>query len=172
MGDPVPEVLQSGNVQPLPPPKEPSLQWLAYGIGQQTIAYNIERQRKELLELRKEQEKVRDLQRLHQHVAAIGTDETPLILTDEIKDFIDKARKYGAIIPDYKDNQLTRDQRIDLQDRIRSTSESLNQDNDMRLQSVSRITNVLHEMYALMRTIMRTGHEIYKTFARKMDARG
>lgn len=148
------------------------LDWINYNISQQAIAQNIEKQKNELTELNKEQNKVRDMQRLQQHTVVVGEDDGSMHITEEIRNLLHKAREYGAIIPDYKGDTLTRDQRIDLQDRLRTAIENKNQDNDMRLQGISRITNILHEMYAMMRSIMRTIHEAHKAIIRKYDSRG
>ena len=149
-----------------------SLQWISYSIGQSAIAQHVHNQRKELADVRTEMNKVRDLQKLQQLTAVVGDDDSSINITFEINDLLQKAQECGTILPDYKNNFLTNEQRVDLQDRLRHTVENLNQDNDMRLQGISRLTNVLHEMYALMRTVMRTGHEIMKTVIRKIDPRG
>lgn len=149
-----------------------SLQWISYALSQDAISQNIDTQRNELTKLKEEQDKVRAMQELQQAIAVIGDDNSSISITPNLRASLDKAKENGANIPEYKDGIITKDQRIDLQDRLRVAIENKNQDNDLRLQGISRITNVLHEMYALMRTIMRTMHEVYKTFIRKFDPRG
>jgi hypothetical protein len=149
-----------------------SLQWLSYAISQEAISGNISTQRDELTKLKEEQDKVRAMQELQQAIAVVGDDNSSISITPNLQTSLDKAKENGANIPEYKDGIITKEQRIDLQDRLRVAIENKNQDNDLRLQAISRITNVLHEMYALMRTIMRTQHDIYKTFIRKFDPRG
>lgn len=149
-----------------------SLQWISYALSQNAISQNIDSQRNELKQLKEEQDKVRSMQELQQAIAVVGDDTSSIAITDNLQEAMNSAKEYGANIPEYNDNVINHAQRIDLQDRLRIAIEHLNQDNDLRLQGISRITNVLHEMYALMRTIMRTMHEVYKTFIRKFDPRG
>lgn len=147
-----------------------SLQALTHLLTQKAVRDNAIVQTEKLKELKGEQGKVRELQKLQQLMTVVG-DEGDLAITDEMRSLIEKAEKYGAVIPKYED-KLTKEQRVDMVDRLRVTTENINQDNDMLLQAISRITNVAHEMYALARTLMRTGHEILMKIIRKVDPKG
>lgn len=135
-----------------------SLQTLTHLFTKKAIKDNTVAQMKELQELKKEHAKVRELQKLQQLLTIPG-DEGDLALSEEMLSIMEKAEKCGTVIPKYGDS-ITKDQRVDLIDRLRVTIDNLSQDNDILLQKVSRMTNLMHEMLAVARNLERTLHEI------------
>lgn len=167
MADDIPPIDKAAPVASTTLMEKTSFEWLCYGISQNAIAQNLKASKNELQELKAEQDKVRSMQQLQQAIGVLDEDESSISITNELKNSLELAKEYGANIPTYQDNVITYSQRIDLQDRLRIAIENKNQDNELRLQGISRITNVLHEMYALMRMIMRTGHEMTKSVIRR-----
>lgn len=152
--------------------ENPHIESLLRSIQAQAIEAVVKQEKEELIAIKKEQSKVHELQRLLQHTKAPTDDNSDLPITEELKTLLEKAKETGAVLPEYKDNKLTRNQRIDLIDRLRVVIDTLNQNNDFRLQGVQRITNLFHQICSLLRSIERSHSEAGRGFARNIGARG
>ena len=135
-----------------------SLEALILLITAERLKHLQDNTHKELSELKKRQEQV---QELHKTLKAINnaTDEKgELKSTEELKKLFEKAKELGADV-DLTKESYTKEERERLVENIRMTVDDLNVQNDMQLQTVSRLTNERYESYQMARSIMRPLHE-------------
>lgn len=119
-----------------------------------------EQMRKELKDLRKRQDKVR---RLHDVLKAINktVNEKDGINWEndkELKALLDEARKLGADIPEGK-YKFNSSERMRLVENIRLTIDDFNLQNDLQMQTITRLQNERYESYQMARSILKPLHE-------------
>lgn len=126
-----------------------------------------EKTRKELTELRERQLKVKLLHQLMKVLNAKTDSKGALDIKDdaEIAELLAKAKELGVDLDPSK-TSYTKEERTLLVDNIRMTIEDFNVENEMQLQSVTRLTNERYEAYQLARSIMRPLHDVKTNMAR------
>ncbi|MGK5594035.1 MAG: hypothetical protein ACSNEK_01585 [Parachlamydiaceae bacterium] len=164
---PVQEVREGSNDQHL------SLDSLILLINTERLKTLKDKTRQELSELKESQEKVRTLHKLLRAINTHTDDKGRLDCSNhqEVKDLLKKAKELGA---DIKDNKFkfTKEERDRLVENIRITVDDYNVENDMRLQTVSRLTNERYESYQMARSILRPLHEDKLKKAREIAGKG
>ncbi|MFQ5729195.1 MAG: hypothetical protein ACE5GN_02400, partial [Waddliaceae bacterium] len=128
---------------------------------------------KELKELKERQAKVAELHKVLKAINA-ATDANGKIdcsKNDELKKLLKKAKELGADVKDdkFKYNKEERDRLVE---NVRMSIEDLNVQNDMQLQTVSRLTNERYESYQMARSILKPLHEAKISHARGIKGGG
>lgn len=98
--------------------------------------------------------------------AAIGSDGSlDLMKNPQLKDHLETAKNLGV---DMKEGQtkFTKEEQERLIENFRMTIEDKNVENDMQLQTVSRLTNERYESYQLLRAILKPLHEMKLSHAK------
>ncbi len=150
-----------------------SLDALILLINTERLKTLKDKTRQELLELKESQEKVRTLHKLLRAINTHTDDKGKLDCSNnqEIKDLLKKAKELGADVKDDK-FKLTKEERDRLVENIRITVDDYNVENDMRLQTISRLTNERYESYQMARSILRPLHEDKLKKAREIAGKG
>lgn len=122
--------------------------------------------------LRARQEDVRFLHALLKAVNAATDENGEFDWSDEpeLLEMLEKAREMGVDIPEGK-TKFSAEDRLRLVENIKVTVEDLNLQNELQLQTITRLTNERYEMYQLARAIMRPLHETKMDIARKLAGR-
>lgn len=128
--------------------------------------------KKELLELKKRQQKVHFL---HKISKAINTATSPKGEFDatnlnELQEMMKHAKTLGVDIDDAK-LTYNSEERERLVDNIKMTIEDLNMQNEMQLQLVTRLTNERYESYQMARAILKPLHDDKMGKARAISGR-
>lgn len=131
-----------------------------------------DRTRQELSELKGRQEKVRALHSLLRSINTATDDKGKLDCSNnqEIKDLLQKAKDLGVDIKSDK-FKYSKEERDRLVENIRIAADDYNVENDMQLQSISRLTNERYESYQMARSILKPLHEDKLRKAREMSSR-
>lgn len=150
-----------------------SLDALILLINTERLKYLKEKTRTELSELRERQEKVHTLHKLLRVINSITDDKGKVDCSNnsEMKDLLKQAKKLGVDLNDGK-MKYTREERDRLVENIRITVDDFNVENDMQLQSISRLTNERYESYQMARSILRPLHEDKLRKAREIAGKG
>jgi hypothetical protein len=142
-------------------PKELSLEALLLLLTTERL-HKLERDSKnELTELKKRQQQVSFLHKLSKalNTATSTKGELDLSKNQELKDMFAEAKELGVDI-DEKKMKYNKDERDRLMDNIRMTIDDLNVQNDMQLQTVTRLTNERYESYQMARSILKPLHDV------------
>ncbi len=148
-------------------PNNISLEALILLINTERLNSLQEKTQTEFQELKKRQQ---DVKELHDILKAINkaTGETGTLEISgnaELQKMFAKARELGADVAEGK-TSFNREERERLVENIRMTVEDLNVQNDMQLQTISRLTNERYESYQMARSILKPLHEAKTSYAR------
>ncbi|MGA8164499.1 MAG: hypothetical protein WB791_05670 [Waddliaceae bacterium] len=121
----------------------------------------------QLTELKERQDNVAELNDIVKAINRATDADGGLDLSnqDELKDLLQKAGDYGVEIQEGKEI-FNREERNRLVDNCRMTVDDLNTQNEMQLQTLSRLTNERYEMYQMARTIIKPLHEAKMSYAK------
>jgi hypothetical protein len=149
-----------------------SLETLILLINTEHLKNLKDKTRLELAELKDRQEKVRVLHQLLRSINTATDDKGKLDCSNnnEIKDLLKKAKALGVDIKDGK-FKYSKEERDRLVENIRIAADDFNVENDMQLQSISRLTNERYESYQMARSILKPLHEDKQRKAREMAQR-
>lgn len=142
------------------PSNDLSLESLALLLCTSKVKSVEENTKKELKELRQRQSQVKFLHQLLNGVNS-ETDAKGNFKLDnnsELKGFLEEASKMGVKV-DTEKTSYTKDERDRLIENIRMTCDDLNIQNEMQLQTITRLTNERYEVYQMARAIMKPLHE-------------
>jgi hypothetical protein len=119
-----------------------------------------EKTKKELTELRERQNQVKYLHQLIKAINTITDSKGNLDLNgqDELLDSLTKAQEMGIDV-DLTKKTYTREERDRLIENVRMSCDDLNTQNEMQLQTISRLTNERYEVYQMARSILKPLHE-------------
>lgn len=150
-------------------PNNLSLEALVLLINTERLKYLQENTRKEFTSLKERQEKVAELHKLLKAVngATDSNGKLDCSNNDELKQLLEKAKELGVDVKDGK-FKFNREERNRLVENIRMTVEDLNVQNDMQLQTISRLTNERYESYQMARSILKPLHDAKTSHARGM----
>lgn len=162
-------------IKPTPQGKDPkdlSLESLMVLLMTERLKYLEKKSRNELTELRERQENVANLNKVLKAINKTTDGEGKLDVSNdqELQDLLDTARERGVEVADGKVT-FNREERNRLVENIRMSVEDLNVENDMQLQTVTRLTNERHEMYQMARTILKPLHDAKISRARALAGR-
>ncbi|MCB1119198.1 MAG: hypothetical protein KDK65_04485 [Chlamydiia bacterium] len=148
------------------------LQTLAQLLNSSRLDQLSKEAAKELKELRERQQQVR---KLHEVLKAINAktkaDGTLDITNDpELQQLLQEAKELGVNLDPSK-TVYTKEERDRLNDNVRLTVEDLNIENEMQMQTVSRLNNERYESYMMAVRIMRPLHEANMNRAKAMAGR-
>ncbi len=150
-------------------PKELSLEALILLINTERLKHLQNKTENELQELKQRQEDVKELHDILKAVNAAtkSSGELKISKNQELQDLLERARELGVDIKEGK-TSFTKEERDRLVENIRMTVEDLNVQNDMQLQTVSRLTNERYESYQMARSILKPLHESKSSLARAL----
>lgn len=163
-------ITETLSTEGLPPPNtELSLEALILLINTERLKTIKDKTHTELKELKERQEKVRTLHKLLKGINASTDEKGKLEFTEnqELKELVEKAKELGVDIKDGK-TTYTKDERDRLVENIRIAVEDYNVENEMQIQTVSRLTNERYETYQMARSILRPLHEDKQRKAREI----
>lgn len=148
-----------------------SLESLVLLLNTERLANLKETTKKELEELRKRQS---DVKKLHEAMRAINTATDEKGKLDfksdaELQQHIQNARELGVDIKDDK-TSYTKDERDRLLENIRMAVDDLNIDNDLQIQTISRLTNERYESYQMARSILKPLSDAKQRMAREVSS--
>lgn len=154
-------------------PQNLSIEALILLINTQRLKNLKDSTRKELDELKVRQGKVKDLHELMRAINTATDDKGKLDCTSnqQIKDLLKKAKDHGVSVQDGK-FKYTKEERDRLVENLRIAADDYNVENDMQLQTISRLTNERYETYQMARSILRPLHEDKLRKAREMAGKG
>ena len=149
-------------------PKELSLEALILLINTERLKHLQDKTEKEFATLKERQDKVAELHNIMKAINAATNSKGELDVTgnEELQGLLEKAKELGVDVKDGK--KFNRDERDRLVENIRMTVEDLNVQNDMQLQTISRLTNERYESYQMARSILKPLHDAKTSFARGM----
>lgn len=132
-----------------------------------------ERTYKELQELKTRQQNVHILHQLLSAINAATDDKGKLDCSknDDIKQLLTQAKTLGVEIKDDK-FKYTKEERDRLVDNIQMASDDYEIENEMQLQTITRLTNDRYESYQMARSILKPLHEDKQRKAREMSGKG
>jgi hypothetical protein len=148
--------------------EEISVETLALMMCSERIA-ELEAQTKEEFEnLKERQSQVRFLHKLLKAINATTSskDEIDWSQDEELKSMLDQAREMGIDIPE--GYTFNKENKTRLVENIKMTVDDLNIENEMQLQTISRLTNERYEAYQMARSIIKPLHEDKINKARKI----
>jgi len=152
-----------------PKPEDMSLESLILLINAERLKNLQTKTETEFDALRARQQNVADL---HDVIKAINTatDKNGAIdITNDtnLQNLIENAKNLGV---DVKEGQMVfnKDEKDRLIENIRMTVEDLNVQNDMQLQTISRLTNERYESYQLARSILKPLQDAKTTLAKAL----
>lgn len=156
----------------LPPPSEMSLEQLVLLINTERLNQLKDKTQKELKELKERQQKVRELHKLLRSIneATDGTGKLDFAKDKELKDLIKKAKEHGVEIDGSK-TKYSKEERERLLENIRVAVEDLNVENEMQMQTLSRLTSERYETYQMARSILKPLHEDKLRKAREISGK-
>ncbi len=148
-------------------PEDLSLETLILLINTERLKELQSKTEKEFKELRDRQNQVKELHELIKAINAATKDDGTLDISDneELKSQIENAKKLGIEVKEDK-TSFSREEKERLIENIRMTVDDLNVQNDMQLQTISRLTNERYESYQMARSILKPLHEAKNTIAR------
>jgi vacuolar-type H+-ATPase subunit I/STV1 len=157
---PVQQTDAAAQTDDTPSKKKVSVEGMALLVGMQNITKLEQKVRDELKTLSERRNQVTTLHKLLKSLNSVTDDkgEANLSKNPEIKEMLEKAKELGLEIPPIKD-KYTKDERTRLVENIRTTCDDLNIQNDMQVQTISRMTNERHEAFQMMRGILKPAHE-------------
>lgn len=147
---------------------QPSLETLVLMINTQRVKEIEEKTRIEFKELQERQEKVRVLHKILKAINSACEEDGSLDISDnqDLQDLLKEGEDLGVDIPKDK-TKFSRQEKERLVENFQMTTEDYNMQNEMQLQTITRLTNERYESYQLARTIFRPLHE-----AKVNNARG
>lgn len=150
-------------------PKELSLEALILLINTERLKHLQDKTENEFKELKQRQEDVKELHEILKAVNAATKDSGELKISknEELISLLEKARELGVDIKEGK-TSFNREERDRLVENIRMTVEDLNVQNDMQLQTISRLTNERYESYQMARSILKPLDEAKSSLARAL----
>lgn len=150
--------VQIGDAEPKK--KKVSVEATALLVGMKNITRLEQKVRDELKSLSERRNQVTTLHKLLKSLNSVTNDkgEADLSKNPEIKEMLQQAKDLGLEVPAIKD-KYTKDERTRLVENLRTTCDDLNIQNDMQVQTISRITNERHEAFQMMRGILKPAHE-------------
>ncbi|MBS4169031.1 hypothetical protein [Parachlamydia sp. AcF125] len=124
---------------------------------------------KEFSTLKKRQGEVSKLHKLLQVInnATSSKGEVDCSHNEELKNLLEEAKQIGVSIPENKQS-FKKDERDRLIENIRMTIEDQNIQNEMQMQTITRLTNDRYETYQMARSILKPLHEDKINKARKI----
>lgn len=148
-----------------------SLEALVLLLNTERLAKIKDTTKKELDELRKRQS---DVKKLHEAMRAINSatdDKGKLDFTSdaELQQHIQNARDLGVDIKEDK-TSYSKDERDRLVENIRIAVDDLNIDNDLQIQTISRLTNERYESYQMARSILKPLSDAKQRMAREVSS--
>jgi len=154
-------------------PNSYSVETLILLINTERLTYLKNRTRTELTELNERQGKVRTLHQLLRAINAATDDKGKVDCSNnkEIQGLLKEAKNLGVEIKDGK-FKFTREERDRLVENIRITVDDYNVENDMQLQTISRLTNERYESYQMARSILKPLHDDKLRKAREISGKG
>lgn len=149
-------------------PKNLSLEALILLINAERLKHLQDKTEKEFKSLKERQDKVAELHNILKAINAATNSKGELDVTnnEQLKGLLKKAKELGVEVKD--GNKFNRDERDRLVENIRMTVEDLNVQNDMQLQTISRLTNERYESYQMARSILKPLHDAKTSYARAM----
>jgi len=131
-----------------------------------------EKTKAELQELRQRQKEVTFLHKLLRTFNCVTDTKGGVDLSKhpELKELLTEAQGMGVEV-DLNKNVYTKDERDRLVDTIRTVCDDLNVQNDMQIQTITRLTNERYEAFQLARSILKPLHEDKINKARSIAGR-
>jgi len=131
-----------------------------------------EETKKELQGLRQRQRTVTFLHKLLRalNLAADSKGNLDLKKSEELQELLAEAKELGIEVDPSK-MKYSREERERLVENIRMACDDLNMENDMQIQTVTRLTNERYEAFQLARSIMKPLHEDKINKARALAGR-
>lgn len=128
--------------------------------------------REELSKLRERQGHVTFLHKVLRGINHITDAKGSFDLTDhaDLIEFLEQAKELGVEV-DTEKLTYTSDERQRLIENIRIASDDLNMQNDMQIQTVTRLTNERYEAFQMARSILKPLHEDKINKARAISGR-
>lgn len=146
-----------------------SLDALVLFINSERLKHLQEQTHDNLKSLKERQQKVADLHKLMQAINKASKSDGQIDLSDnqDLKNLLEEAKEQGVDI-DLNKEKYNADERDRLVENIRMKVDDLNVQNDMQLQSISRLTNERYESYQMARGILKPLHEAKMTHAKNI----
>ncbi|MDF2549229.1 MAG: hypothetical protein K0S07_296 [Chlamydiales bacterium] len=153
-------------------PSNMSLETLLLFVNTERVRDIEARIQKEFAALKEGQEQVRFLHKVQKAINALSKEDGTLDISgnDELKQYFQEARQMGVPIDEGK-VKFTVHERERLLENFQMTVEDLNTQNDMQLQTVTRLTNERYESFQLARSVLRPLHEDKLNKARAIGGR-
>jgi hypothetical protein len=150
-----------------------SLESLILLINTERLQQLKDKTRQELEELKVRQDKVRSLHKLLRHINTATNEKGKFDCSNdqETKDLLLKVKEFDIDIKEGK-YSYTKEERDRLVENIRIAADDFNIENDMQLQTISRLTNERYESYQMARSILKPLHEDKQRKAREISGRG
>lgn len=150
-------------------PNSLSLEQLILLINSERLKTLQDKTQNEFKELKTRQQNVKELHDILKAINKATGEDGYLDASGngELQKLLDKARELGADVKEGK-TSFNREERERLVENIRMTVEDLNVQNDMQLQTISRLTNERYESYQMARSILKPLHEAKTSYARGM----
>jgi hypothetical protein len=128
--------------------------------------------RKEFSDLKKRQDKVSTLHQFMKLINKLTNDKSEINIADndEVKTLMKEMKDLGVNIDETK-TSYNKDERDRLLDNVKMTIDDLNVQNDLQMQTISRLTNERYETFQMIRTIMKPLHEDKLNKARAISGR-
>ncbi len=118
-------------------------------------------------------ERQKEIAFLHKVLRAINADTKDEKLDwtneEELLGMLEKAKEMGITIPEGP--VFDRNERLRLIENIKMATDDLSLENEMGMQSVTRITNERYESYQMARSMLKPLHELKMGIARKFVGR-
>jgi len=129
-------------------------------INSERLKQLQEQTQNEFKTLKERQQQVSDLHKLMKSINSATSTEGELDLNKnpELKSLIEEAKNKGVEVDPNK-MKYTKEERERLMENVRMTIDDLNVQNDMQLQTISRLTNDRYESYQMARSILKPLHE-------------
>lgn len=142
------------------PNKDITLEALLLLITTERLKHIQKQTRNEFEELKARQDQVGLLHKLQKKINASTNKKGEFNTRDdeEFKELLEKAKELGVDVPKGK-TKFNSDDRDRLIENIRMTVEDLNVQNDMQLQTITRLTNERYESYQMARSILKPLHD-------------
>ncbi len=123
-------------------------------------------------EIQARQEKIAFLHGILRAINATTSDEETLDWENdpELLEMLEKAREMGIEIPEGK-TKFDKNSRLRLIENIKMGVDDLNLENEMQMQTVTRLTNERYESYQMARSIMKPLHELRMAILRNFKGR-
>lgn len=154
------------------PKEELTLEATTLLVTMEMISRLEAKTRNELTTLRERQAKVTFLHKLLKGINHITDDKGALDLTDhaDIIELLEQAVELGVDVDTTKTTYTT-EERTRLVENIRMTCDDLNMQNDMQIQTVTRLTNERYEAFQMARSILKPLHDDKINKARSIAGR-